>query len=965
MTLGVGAPCSSISASAIDAGVEAAYVDVIIGGPPVEHGRWDPPPPGEPAGLMWSGIYYAYDITATAPSSSNTMRVWLWAKDDYGIAALPEDLPPGAIVVYQTLQISVAFAVSGIYMKAETEETPAYSTSILAFTERVLKQTWFADEAATVSATATVGANSVSASGTLTEAGQEIELGTNFALSFGWTIHEYDYSDVVYARVSDIKWNGKAVDLSHLDLYSPGDDAPDSSYPDWGRTQTQENCFRIGHANGAETWSHNYQLGSVVNKSWQGRVWAPLWVVFTPRTGKFADDVAYSDILVKGTPIEWYQDSGGNWLSRQLTFSGQREFISQRKSWEFEHEYKTLSSNIFYLDWDRDDMKTKGEDVGEDDSPDTNNQACALEIHPINVENLEGNPYDEWPAGLLIAHEEPIRVVKPPGISRPANWVGSNGLTPDSTNNDLWRVAAGSTNATATLTLATRKWNRLNRIVQQDPALGNLMKHRDLLIINRPNLDQIGGEYLDPESERIPENEWHWKNFAYGELRIKAPRQAQIEIIVDYSTVTATDPCYPTLEQGEFEYTRSTHQVKYKVTVEATPAGQDYSSVVFDLAVPIEGDIAPNLWHVDKITLRILGTAVEDEEWIFDDIYLSGSYWQASWGDEPDSHFECRLYDPWDFLADYTGFAGVVSGIKCFDIPYGYEEYERVERSLKQRQKARSRSTGQIMDYAKPLRRLKDEIYWQRGWAATYYNPEDSAANKDSEGNKLIGTFRWWDLYRFHEWKFDSPPRSTSQELKVVPIVRQIHAVAGIKHVIYYEKFAQGRAHGLAFATDRSGRLRYEGSVKLYRRPAGGGTWVEVDEDTPDGHGRFRLGPGLEKGYEYKVDDYATVYTFANTRYVWARYTAAVSRGDVCRNYAGCFFLLIADGSTLKLYFRQGINCPWHGPYTVAELSSGAAALDVVEGGGGMPVLIVETNDGKVAIIRVEKLGEGRQLYFG
>ena len=126
------------------------------------------------------------------------------------------------------------------------------------------------------------------------EAGQEIELGTNFALTLSFTQHRYDVTDTVYAAFQDVKWGDEPVDFSLCELFNPGSDAPDSDNPDWSRTQTQENCFRIGqYQNGIGTWSHNYQLGQVVDKSWSGRIWAPLWVHFKPRTGRFADDVAY------------------------------------------------------------------------------------------------------------------------------------------------------------------------------------------------------------------------------------------------------------------------------------------------------------------------------------------------------------------------------------------------------------------------------------------------------------------------------------------------------------------------------------------------------------------------------------------------------------------------------------------------------------------------------------------------
>jgi len=571
--------------------------------------------------------------------------------------------------------------------------------------------------------------------------------------------------------------------------------------------------------------------------------------------------------------------------------------------------------------------------------------------HPISVTDLTGDPTTEWPALVTITHEGPIQVVKPPGIDRPAKWTGIGGLTPDPNNNDLWHVAAGSSEPAAILNLASRKWARLNRIVWQDENLPGMMKHRDLLIINRPNLDQVDGEYLDPEDERIPENEWHWQNYAYAKLRLKAPRDAGLEIVVDYSTVSASDPCYPTLEPGEFTWERQQHQVTYRVHIDKTPEGEDYSSVVFDLAVPQKGDVAPVLYHVDRITIRILGTAQQDEDWEFDDIYLLDKYWVEDWGDEPDSCFKAREYDPWDyFLADYTGFAGVVNGLRCFNIPYGYEEYERTERSLKQRQKWRSRNEGVgIMDYAKPLQRLCDEVYWQRGWAATYHDPEESSANEDSDENKLFGTFRWWDLLRHHEYAFDDPPHSNSQEICGAPIVRTWYIAAGIKHVIYYEKFAQGRPHGIAVKSDRSGRMRREGSVSLQGRESGGKTWAEMGTVVPDAHGRFRLGPALEKDREYRLGGSEEIFQLANVRYTWQIAGLQIEDRNIwlMRDLLDNRYVFWEDGDDVKFCAleRYSFRSFWGTQVAVAN----AGMPSAVKKENGLILLAVE-QDGGIAI---------------
>jgi len=204
------APTKNVSVSAIGGAVHVDGGGAVIG-PPLDHEPDDPPPPGQEPPEQWYGNYFQFTVTASAPSSDplqpnqESKDVFVWVGDNWG-PGLP-NIPDDAIIVRDTFTIAFVISVSGVYLKMWLEEAKLYSDGgILAFTERVLREVWSADENATVTVTATLPDNStLQVSGPLAEAGQEIELGTNFALTLGFTQHRYDVTDTVYAAFQDVK----------------------------------------------------------------------------------------------------------------------------------------------------------------------------------------------------------------------------------------------------------------------------------------------------------------------------------------------------------------------------------------------------------------------------------------------------------------------------------------------------------------------------------------------------------------------------------------------------------------------------------------------------------------------------------------------------------------------------------------------------------------------------------------
>ncbi len=884
-------------------------------GTPREHEPDDPPPEGELPDGPWWGVYWPFLLSVGAGSSSQHQYYGLYLMDAYGGSWGPT--PPD---VYEleadSLSIGIAITVSGIKGKRYTSVTPRHVNE-LSFHERAGGDKWYADQDSQVTVTATGPGGTLQASGPLTGAGEEVDLGANWASTFAFNVYRYHYAGVVYARCADWCDTQGAVDLSNLDLYSPGADAPDSDEPEWGRTQTDENCARIGNDGGAATWWQGTG-GATHSATWSGKVWMQNRLTFKPATGKFADDTEYPEIEVYSPAgIEWvWDDEQEKYVQQVLPFTGEHTFVNQWKSWEWEWEYRQIASLDITL-YERTAWREEAGEGVDGDDPILNDRQCALLVHPLSATDKSSDPRGEWGAALQIACT-PISVVKPPGVTRPAAWSGSGGLTPDPTDNDLWTIAAGSTAPAASLSLASRKLARCARWVAQDPELPNSYKIRALLLINKANVDKVGDDYIDPEEERFPENPWHWENSCYGLLKLVAPRDAVLTVTIQYYGDPAiSDPGYDVLDPGEGSVTwGQLRTATWQVAIAKTEAPAEYSYVVFDLAVPQTGEVRPDTYLVTSLRITFPETT-EEEEWAFEDFEIGGSYWHDKWGEMPAIDFAAREYDPHDFESDYTGFAALTSGVRALHIPFGYEEYEGIERCLKQRRKSRSRNEElDIFDYAEPLSRLVWMLSVQENFEATYYDPETSVDNQDEDLVSLFGTFRWYDLVPCHEWSW---PGDEGCDLGMAPRVGQWSIVAGMETAVYYAKFPQGRAHGIIYRSDRdslvygdgvSGRRRYGGSVRLYERATGEEEWSVNSTTTGGGHGDFRLGPGLQKGREYRLTANGGTFALQNRRYHWGCTPGIVKADpDLRLGYCGrCWYARTIEGLPWVGYYADRLG---------------------------------------------------------
>ncbi len=564
------------------------------------------------------------------------------------------------------------------------------------------------------------------------------------------------------------------------------------------------------------------------------------------------------DITYYGPPILW-ADGGvpagklsagltsGTYYAYYDTWSAEKSVTHQDKSWEFDWEWRRLSTTNLWVKELATWRETNDEVVG--DATDSQDDVdVPLLIHPRNAASLTGQP--NWDGLITISHEGELPVCAPVGISRPANWTGGAGMTPQSptgASNDSWDIVAGSAAATATFVLPSRYWTRMIRLADHTAVED---KHSTFFPwLNRPNLDTWASVTLDDTPDQIDEVEWHWRNHSHLEIRFTtAPRNATISVTVNYSYPSnITDPNYTCFEHrygtsGTFDYTKTTKSVTYSFDV---TAGSGVLGTV-DLKVPLTGDVCPELHVVDSVVLTF-DASVGDETWVLDDLYLVLDKTAGI----PDDHETVRMYDVYDWLSDYTGFGGLIDGVPVFDIRYGFEELEGTERSLKIRQMRRhcpSSGLGDILDYAKTIAELRRDIYFQRGWGAVDNDPAESAENKDGDGNKVLGTFRAFDLRECNEWRFDG-----AMDLIGQPRVKTYQLVAGVEHDIYHVKFPQGRLHLLHYEDDRSGRLRSTSGIYVWRSDAG--VWSLIQGPlTTDGYGRVRTGPHKERDYSEDTD---------------------------------------------------------------------------------------------------------------
>ena len=837
------------------------------GGPPLEHEENDPPPPEwEYAPAHWLGLYWPFRLACSTWSGhvviQDTKQYWIWVGDFYGYLRRDPHVLEDDPIIEGDLVANVTISIAGLRVRVSTQETPPSSRGFMHFTDRICGQEWYLEEGGSVTVTATgPDGSTLSASKTITS--EEELVGLAGWIGFTMRIEQRHFAKegIVYARIGSPSWSNYGVDLTNLDLWYGGADPPWSGASSWGRTRpTNAPHIHVYNDGGPAIASEESTLTAC---GWTGVVQSPFIWTFKPIVSTArGEDARYEDsdvVVYAPNVIEWYKEED-TWKSRIKKFSGEYTMIEQWKSWEFMHEYmhKTGTETSVYVDpeW----LAEQNENPYDFETEPA--LACALLVHPIDVDSLDGDPRGEWPTFIDINAEADIPVVKPYGIARPANWIGMNGLTPDPIDNDVWYITKSDQVPQAVLNLASRKILRMNRLSSRssDPTY----RTGEFIYCNRPNFE---GEDWDPEEERIPENEWHWQNRCYAELRMKCPRDSIINIIVNYSEFYIEDPCYTCYEhrfgaEGEFYYETIPKQAIYEVKLAETIEGQPYSKNVIDLAVPKFGEKPPRMYHVNQIIIQ-LPDAPPDTTYEFNEIILLQSYWDPSWGPPPEANHSWRVYDPRNWWRDYTGCAGLSNGILAGDIPFGFEDQQGVEYSLKIRQKLRHCPESElegIMDYAIEASRLSALIQYQRGWNATYLDPENSSCNKDEDGNTFFGTFRAFDLRCMTEGML----------LTGAPKVGLIALCSGIPQTIYYQVAFRGCAHGMVLNKAQTKRNRKRPIVTLYGKQYAETEWQTIGITNGDAHGHYRVGDGRQKDYCFYVSGSPDkIFTLEDRKWYW------------------------------------------------------------------------------------------------
>jgi len=904
----------------------------------------------------------------------------VWLGDGWVVlGSPPTGSPPNPIT--GDLAVTVAITLTGVYPKAWATDAAPAARGFLWFGDRSSGYSWYADADSVVTITATGPDSTVlTASGALAGAGGELNLGiAPWLLSCTLACNRFPSGDTTYARVSDLKWGTHSLQAI-ADLYNPGsgDEPNPVNNPDWTRAGSAGTDFRVGPDGSMGMWC---EAASASPSSCLWILGPPRRVTFKPATGFFDDNVAAEPpIEVSGTPVAW---AGSPPAASPDPFTGTETFEETGgDTSRFLFEWSRFSGPTMALSVTDAWRTDNGEDVdrGDPDDPDNpttdqDDKKCALYLHPIDVTNLNGIPWDEWGTFLTITPEGNLGVVKPAGVSRPANWVGSGGLTPDETTNDLWHVAAASSAPKATLTIAERFTSRMTRMfdhADDDPW----PYHWEWgFQYNRANPPTAIEELLDPEAYRFPENIWHWKNRGAGRLDITAPRAGTVVLTVNYKIPVFDFPFYA---GGEWNWGPDspsslswvTGTVSWNVAVEVGA-----NTVTFDLALPNTGDYDPQLHVVTSIEV-LLPAATEAEDWTLSEITLLPRDPNALSRNEGENyHHVWSMFDPYNWAADFTGFRGLLSGRRILAIPSGQDGMVGVETALMIRQKRRhdpdSEATG-VLDYAKAASTTAAEIGYQEGLLCEYADPtpEVGAHNRDADLNQFVASFRAFDLRHTHEFQGDGAVNITGCP-KVVSIAVP-YGLCGLDGddadegvVVYYDKYPRGREQGLGFS-GRSGRARRTGTVYLWKRPLAGGAWeLTTFSAVPDRFGRWNLGPDKEKGWEYGVTDSSTTSPdsgseFRNREYVWFTITLAGAKSlDHLRDLEGRIQVYYenTDGQLVRRWYTPTEDAYAETILWPAQTTDSHPNIMRTAGSSALTLLFIRDAD---AVLVVESLDNGR-----
>lgn len=846
-------------------------------GPPHEHAS----APDE-AGNDWHGLYAVYYIVMRSgePEPLGALLVGQWLCDYWGIEAHSYD-PAMTPTAYADLSCAITYDLSGVYAKGEVVGTYVPPTRAhMDYTDDQGQYAWYADEATTAVVSAVCLGNTISGNVAIAGAGDELEIGTTWGARIWWEINEYPGTNQSYAQVSNMAWGALEADLANLDLYysvSPNpNNVPDSTQGHWSRSVSDADAtmIRVADSGGIATWRESSSGTSPTGVTWEGRVALPYQITICDAIGQFSDAADYAGMELVGSPLEWV-DSGGTWTSQRKTVYVGDSIVEQQKSWEFEHEWRKLDlTGGFYLEQRSAWRSSVGEDVGGSNAR-YNDERCGILLQRLTATTMTGDPH--WAGWMTIGHLTSLNLNDPPGaLSRPSQWVGYDGLVANDINSDLWTVATGSESPRVTRTIASRYPLRMARLSdhQNDPTNQHYV---DWPIISKANVDLTAVDEAawwssaqggcDYEDVRDLSSWW------YLRIGITSPVAGTIRLRLYYDWWDITDPCYTCFEhrygsEGEFE----------AAAVRRPSLSYDVPVVVGANSVLV--DLRSNRELIDPINTQAIKHLVEWEMVLPSNVSGADHNWQLTelsavldpgqtGRAEPSWHVLLRSVRNWAFCEptgtneDWFGVGAIVDGGPGLTLNYGWDRtrYELGMLYIQRAQHCPLNSIQDRIDTAKALSRLATELNWQEGWTATYNSPEETASNKDADGNYLKAQFNWWDLRQAHEWS------GTSIACDGAVCVGSVIPLAGIPWDMYVTVYPRGKVAGIARNRRTGRRLRNARRVSVYRRLVGATEWEPIWGGAADEHGFYASAPLLEAHYEYQVSGSQAVTGVANREY--------------------------------------------------------------------------------------------------
>lgn len=481
------------------------------------------------------------------------------------------------------------------------------------------------------------------------------------------------------------------------------------------------------------------------------------------------------------------------------------------------------------------------------------------------------------------------------------------------------------------------------------------------------------------------EDVYNWANYSYVSLRLDAPRNGTIQVAVDYSVPSVSDPCYTGFAYrfgddadlfGGWDYTRASFRLTWGVPV---VAGDHV--YLLDLACNLEGAIPAEAYRiqvVSAVALTLLDNEGEtDEDWELVELQLvedTGETGRAA----PAEHLFVRYKPSWSWIdpawkdddeqavhapENWFGFGGTVDGLPCLQVDAGYDSpFGRTgqEKGLLyiQRSQHNPLYTGPAsrLDYAKSLARWYAEVSWQEGFSITYPTPppQEAAENQDADDDQVDGSFYWWDLRQSDEsmdWT----------DAGVALAVGSWALAAGVPYEIKFHKHPRGIVHGLKRQTvlGVTTRVRDEADAVEFYGSEDGGAWALLETPDTDQHGSWKSLPVREKDWEYRVGTDGATRTVVNRSYTLDGVDVVAAfnwEGFLDLDESGLTWLVAVGQGALHVYWiGAGADAARH-EVTQPTTAAGHSRPSIAVAGGDL--LVAATLGSDTVIYRSRNRGE-------